>query len=151
MSKRRLPKVHYQAGMDIAAFLIMNPIILLVLIAIIFIAGGSVITSIFSNIVNIWVWMIVIPIAVFIRPQKSMPIFAILVGIIPWGYQLYLEMTAWAAWCNIPIIGWLTCIFKDMVTLPLKIFSLLTFIASAYIMLFISTAIVLLILGQRER
>lgn len=125
-----------------AGFLIANPLVAIIIIVVgIFVfmfVGGATLMSVFQKLTNVWMWAIVLLIALATKPKDTMIIWAILVGMLFWGYGIYQEYMSYQAICQIPIIGWLMCTGWNMITFLPKLWDLGVTIFVAFGMIYIA-------------
>ena len=128
-------------GGKVAGWLITNPIaaviIIVVGIAAFLILGGITLAAVFTKFMNVWMWALAILIAVLTKPKDTIIMWAILLGFVFWMYAVYQEMLAWQQLCQIPIIGWIACFGKDILTFLPKMWDLGVTVFVAFAMIYI--------------
>lgn len=128
-------------GGKAAGWLITNPIaaiiIIIVGIAAFLILGGLTLASVVNKFLNIWLWCGAILITVLTKPKDTIIMWAILLGFVSWMYVVYQEYLAWQQFCSIPIIGWIACFGKDILTFLPKMWDLGVTIFVAFGMIYI--------------
>jgi hypothetical protein len=125
-----LPKGSYKkSGSPVAGLLFANPfaaiIIAVVGIAIFTIIGGLSLPIIIGMFLNPWMWGLSLAVAVIFEPKSNtITILAVLVGLLFWGYGIYMEYLALKPICDIPLVGAIFCGSWNIITFLPKLLML---------------------------
>jgi hypothetical protein len=116
-------------GPDVAGFLFANPVagivIVTVGIALFMIVGGLSLPVIIGMFMNPWMWVLAIVITLAAKPKSNTTIaFAVLMGLLFWGYDIYMEYLAIQQICSIPIVGMFMCGAWNVISFIPKLFGL---------------------------
>lgn len=125
-----------------AGFLLANPILAIIIavvgIAAFILIGGITLPIFLSMMFSPWMWIATIVVAAVMTPRSNtIIIFAILIGLAFWGYDVYLEYQALQQICNIPIIGWIACGAWNVITFIPKLFMLGLNVMVAFVQIWI--------------
>lgn len=126
----RMPQGSYgSARAATAGFLFANPILGIIIIVVglvlFMILGGLALPIVFGMFLNPFMWVLAIVISLVSKPSSnSVIVFAVLMGLLFWGYDVYMEYLAFQQICSIPIIGPIVCGGWNIITFIPKLFML---------------------------
>lgn len=129
-------------GAAAAGILFANPVLAIIIavvgIALFVILGGIALPIFMQLMMSPWMWILSILIGLAFTPKSNNVImFAVLVGLIFWGYGIYQEFAALQQICSIPIIGWIACGAWNVITFIPKLFMLGLHIMVAFVQIWI--------------